>query len=262
MATTTTPLSREQRRTKIENVLTKFIYYVLPVIVGITLYMAMTSAQNTAIRTQGRRAENGLNLLIIVLFIKPIALLGRKYARARIITIRQWIDMLKYTIASNKRNPRRIEILKDLWGLAIDTIFSLSTYLMRFRRQLGVACFWMILAHAGLLQIFRVRQDLPLFFNIGESTIITGMIGLFGLLIAAITSNGFSIKVLNPNWKMIQMITVYIAFFFAAIHSGNTFALILFAILKYMENKEIPNPLFHLVKNHSQKIYEKHVQKR
>ena len=262
MATTTTPLSREQRRTKIENALTKFIYYVLPVIVGITLYMAMTSAQNTAIRTQGRRAENGLNLLIIVLFIKPIALLGRKYARARIITMRQGMDMLKYTIDSNKRHPRRIEILKDLWGLAIDALFSLSTYLMKFRRQIGVACFWMLLTHAGLLQIFRVRQDLPLFFNIGESKVITGMIGLFALLIAAITSNNLSMRLLNPNWKMIQMITVYIAFFFAAIHSGATFALILLIILKYMENKETPNPLFHLVRNHSQKIYEKHVQKR
>ena len=153
----TTPLSREQRRTKIENALTKFIYYVLPIIVLITLIMAMNSAQNTAFRTQGRRAENGLNLLIIVLFIKPIALLGRKYAHARIITMRQGMDMLKYIISSNKQHPRRIEIFKDLVGLAIDALFSLSTYLMRFRRQLGVACFWMLLTHAGLLQIFRIR---------------------------------------------------------------------------------------------------------
>jgi len=249
----TTPLSRIERRTKIEKIMTGLIYYGLPVIVAITLILSITSAQNLGIRSQWRRAENGMNLLIIVLFIKPIALLGKKYAHAQIITRRQAINELRNVVHYSKESQRKSS-LSTIVTVAIDTIFSLSTYLMRFRRQLGVATFWFVLTHAALLQIFRIRQDLPLFFNIGENQIITGSIGLLGLLIAAITSNTFATKKLHKHWKTVQNITVYIAFAFGAFHTDNTLALIIFIILKYFEGKETKTGLFSLVQKIKQKI--------
>lgn|GEM_PF-4291541 len=164
----TTPLSRIERRTKLEKILTGLIYYGLPVIVLVTLILSMTSAQNLGIRSQERRGEQGMGLFIIVLFIKPIFLLGKKYAHAQIITAQQAINELRTVITYSKSSQRKASI-STIITVAIDVIFSLSTYLMRFRRQLGVACFWFVLAHAGLLQIFRHRAELPLFFNITES---------------------------------------------------------------------------------------------
>ena len=252
----TTPLSRIERRTKLEKILTGLIYYGLPVIVLVTLILAMTSSQNLAIRSQKRRGEQGMGLFIIVLFIKPIFLLGKKYAHAQIITAQQTINELRLVIKYSKSSKRKASI-STIVTVAIDVIFSLSTYLMRFRRQIGVACFWFVLAHAGLLQIFRYRQELPLFFNIGETQIITGMIGIIGLLVAAITSNNLSMQKLKLKWKPVQMISVYIAFFFAAIHTGNIFALILLAGLKYFEAKETKTGLFVHIHDHVKKTIRK-----
>ncbi|MEI6426388.1 MAG: hypothetical protein WCO66_03480 [Candidatus Absconditabacteria bacterium] len=239
----TTPLSRIERRTKMEKIITALIYYGLPVIVATTLILSINSAQNLGIRTQERRGENGANLLIIVLFIKPIVLLGKKYAYAQIITAKQAINELRAVINYSKHSQRKAS-LSTIATVAIDTIFSLSTYLMRFRRQIGVACFWFILAHAGLLQIFRHRAELPLFFNIGESKVFTGILGIIGLLVAAITSNNLSMQKLKLTWKPVQMIAVYVAFFFAVLHTGNILALILLIVLKYFEAKETKAGLF------------------
>jgi len=252
----TTPLSRIERRTKLEKILTGLIYYGLPVIVLVTLILSMTSAQNLGIRSQERRGEQGMGLFIIVLFIKPIFLLGKKYAHAQIITAQQAINELRTVITYSKSSQRKASI-STIITVAIDVIFSLSTYLMRFRRQLGVACFWFVLAHAGLLQIFRHRAELPLFFNITESWIIPGMIAIFGLLVAAITSNNLSMQKLKLKWKPVQMISVYIAFFFAAIHTGNIFALILLVVLKYFEAKETKTGLFVHIHDHVKKTIKK-----
>ena len=252
----TTPLSRIERRTKIEKILTAIIYYGLPVIVLITLILSMTSEQNLGIRSQERRGENGMNLLIIVLFIKPIALLGKKYAHAQIITAQQAINELRNVVHYSKSSQRKASF-STILTVAIDVIFSLSSYLMRFRRQIGVACFWFVLAHAGLLQIFRNRAELPLFFNITEEGISPGMIAIFGLLVAAITSNNLSMQKLRLKWKPVQMIAVYIAFFFAAIHTGNIFALILLVVLKYFEAKETKTGLFVHIQDTAKKIIKK-----
>ena len=64
-------------------------------------------------------------------------------------------------------------------------------------------------------------------------------------------------KALKLKWKPVQMITVYIAFFFAAIHSGNIFALILLLVLKYLEAKETKTGLFIFIQNTTQKIIKK-----
>lgn len=66
----------------------------------------------------------------------------------------------------------------------------------------------------------------------------TGIIATLALFVGAITSNTFAIKKLRSDWKPIQMIAAYTAFAFAAFHTGNTFALILFIVLKFLEAKE------------------------
>ena len=115
MNKTTTPLSRSQRLPKMEQAITLFIYYGLPIIAGITLFYAMFSAQNTAFKYQEQRGENGFNLLIIILFIKPISILGRRYGQARIISAPQGFEIIKDIVQSNKARPQWFIIIKDLF---------------------------------------------------------------------------------------------------------------------------------------------------
>ena len=83
---------------------------------------------------------------------------------------------------------------------------------MRFRKQLGIACFRFLLIHGGLSQISRLRADLPLFYNINEPKILVGILSLLAIFLGAITSNMRSIKTLKDKWKKIQMIAAYTAF--------------------------------------------------
>jgi hypothetical protein len=86
---TTTPLSRPKTLPQIEKYVTRFIYYGLPIIVVATLIYSVYSTQNLARKNQEFRGGLGFFLLSVVLFIKPISILGRKYANAKIISAPQ-----------------------------------------------------------------------------------------------------------------------------------------------------------------------------
>lgn len=137
------------------------------------------------------------------------------------ISLEYFVSTLKELPKKIQNNPKEVNsnaIPKYIIPFLKNSIYSISLYLMRFRRQLGISTFWLLLTHGMLWQIFRSRQGFSLFFNINDSTIISGIIGLLALIIVAITSNNYAMQKLQKNWKKIQMIS-YIAFFFAAIHT-------------------------------------------
>lgn len=87
--------------------------------------------------------------------------------------------------------------------------------LLRYRRQLGVASFYILLFHGlGLmiaLGVFSNNQFKP------QPFLLWGLIGLFLMFILYLTSNNFSVRLLKRNWKRLQMIA-YIAALAAIIH--------------------------------------------
>ncbi|HCB51701.1 TPA: hypothetical protein DEP21_03965 [Patescibacteria group bacterium] len=228
-------LFTREKLAKIEEGATLFIYYILPVIVLLTIIPAMVRTDNIGFLRQESRGNNGWTLLAIILFIKPIILLTRKYLNAQLITMHDVILTIKdlpKTLKTTKIDGQTIKT-KTIPFL-INCLYSISAYLMRFRRQLGVATFWSLFTHFLLWQIFRVRQGLGMFFDIQ----LAGTIGLIAIAIGALTSNNYSMKKLQANRKKVQMVA-YVAFFFGAIHTGNVFRLIVYAILKYIELRDL-----------------------
>lgn len=225
---------------KVEKYITLFIYYILPVIVIITLISAMLTTSNVWFSRQEFRGNRWWNLLIIVLFIKPITFLGKKYFKAESITLEYFIQILKdlpKTIKNNQKNFDSQMIHSHIIPFIVNSFYSISLYLMRFRRPLGIATFWLLFTHGLLWQTFRIRQGFSFGFNIGETAILSGMITLLALVIGAITSNDYAMQKLQKNRKKVQMIA-YIAFFFAAIHTGNIFWLIVYFVAKYFERRD------------------------
>lgn len=225
---------------KVEKYITLFIYYILPVIVIITLISAMLTTSNVWFSRQEFRGNRWWNLLIIVLFIKPITFLGEKYFKAESITLKYFIQTLKdlpKAIKNNQKNFDSHMIHSHIIPFIVNSFYSISLYLMRLRRPLGIATFRFLLAHWFLWQIFRIRQWFSFWFNIWETAILSGMIALLALFIGAITSNNYAIQKLQKNRKKVQMIA-YIAFFFAAIHTGNIFWLIVYFVAKYFERRD------------------------
>lgn len=225
---------------KIEKHCSLFIYYILPVIVIITLISAASTTGNAGFSRQEFRGNRWWNLLFIVLFIKPITFLARKYLNVQEISMEYFLSIIKELPKKIKNNPKEINsnaIPKHIIPFLKNGIYSISLYLMRLRRPLGIATFWLLFTHGMLWQIFRARQGFSLFFNIGDTAIVSGMVALLTLAIGAITSNNYAMQKLQKNWKKVQMIA-YIAFFFAAIHTGNTFWLIVYFVAKYFERRD------------------------
>ncbi len=235
-----TPLLPKDIINKGEKYITLWIYYLLPIIIIVTLISATLTTNNIGFSWQEFRGNRGRKLLSIVLFIKPITFLGRKYLNAEEISIKYFIQILKELPKKIKNNPEEINsnaFPKYIFPFLRDSIYSISLYLMKFRRQLGVAAFWFLLTHGMLWQIFRARQGFSLFFNIGNTAIWTWIIALIALLIGAGTSNSYAMKKLQKNRKNIQMVA-YWAFFFGAIHTEKTFWLIVYFIVKYFERRD------------------------
>lgn len=235
----TTLLSKESL-SKVEKYVTLFIYYILPVIVIITLISAMTASTNIGFSRQAIRGNRGRQLLAIILFIKPITFLGKKYLKAESITLEYFLNTLKNLPKTIKTHQKEINgdvIPKYIFPFIVDSIYSISLYLMRLRRPLGIATFWLLFTHGVLWEIFWIRQGFSFFFNITETIMRSWTLSLIALAIGAITSNDYAIQKLQKNWKKVQMIA-YAAFFFGAIHTGNIFWLIVYGILKYFERRD------------------------
>lgn len=87
--------------------------------------------------------------------------------------------------------------------------------MLRFRRQLGIVNFYILLFHGvGLmaaLGVFSNNNFIP------QPFLLWGLIGLLIMFILYLTSNNFSVRLFKRNWKRLQMI-VYIAALAAIIH--------------------------------------------
>lgn len=117
-------------------------------------------------------------------------------------------------------------------------------YLLQFRRQFGVAVFWLALFHgAGYLLLYDLWGT-PLLSDL-SSHHFYGLVGLFGLIILALTSNDFSVKFLKKHWKQIHWL-VYPVFVLVLLHAGLAHgSLVLFSgvtivygVLKYLDWKQ------------------------
>ncbi len=105
----------------------------------------------------------------------------------------------------------------------IAVIFRSKTLLryMPYRKELGIAIFWFAIFHAvGLIIKYKI-------FNINDylgPLLITGLLGIIGLFILAITSNKYSMKKFKKNWKKLQYLaypTLLLTLLHSAIAQGN-----------------------------------------
>jgi DMSO/TMAO reductase YedYZ heme-binding membrane subunit len=115
---------------------------------------------------------------------------------------------------------------------------------MRWRKQLGILCFWFIFLHWILLEIANFQANMPSLILHPNLFIWMGVIGLIALFIGYITSNIFSIKLLKGNWKLVQQIA-YLAFIGAGIHIfllkqdwSILILLLIYSVLKFFEWKK------------------------
>lgn len=221
-------------------------------------------------------AEKWWALLVIILFIKPLSSIPKRYFDAH---YRKFTDALSYIIKWWTQDP----ILLYSKTLVINGIYSLSLFLMRWRKQLGILCFWFIFLHWILLEIANFQANMPSLILHPNLFIWMGVIGLIALFIGYITSNIFSIKLLKGNWKLVQQIA-YLAFIGAGIHIfllkqdwSILILLLIYSVLKFFEwkkkaplisvstpvSKDIPNsthqdpiPLTWKIINHRQLTYD------
>ena len=120
------------------------------------------------------------------------------------------------------------------------TLFKVVAY----RRQLGLITFWFFLTHtAGLIYLYNIFE-ISRYLTLKHSM---GTLAGIGLLVLAITSNNYSMKLLEKNWKRVQYL-VYPVLFGMLVHTslneyGNLIELYiigaLFIVLKGLEWKDI-----------------------
>jgi len=123
-----------------------------------------------------------------------------------------------------------------------------STMLLKligYRRQFGVATFWLFLFHAGG-QIYTRGLFRIAYYTDVNSNIFWGALAAIGMITLGITSNNISVKLLKKNWKKVQTIA-YPTLFFVLVHISiaegepQKFILIgiVYALLKVLEWKRI-----------------------
>jgi sulfoxide reductase heme-binding subunit YedZ len=116
-----------------------------------------------------------------------------------------------------------------------------------YRRQLGLITFWLFFVHtAGLIYLYNL-------WSVNDYLTAKHLIGVIagiGLIILAITSNDYSIKLLKNNWKKLQYL-VYPVLFGVLYHTSineygnlNEFYIIcgVFVALKLLEWKGVTIP--------------------
>jgi len=194
---------------KIEEIFIEIVFYGIPILVVWFLLLIFFDKINQA-EFQSTFANLWFNLIVFILFIKPLSVIPSKYFK---ITKRNISDFFKYLIKWRTKDP----ILKYIWKLILNLIYSLSSYLLKFRRQFGILAFRSIFLHFSLLEISRYKSWNFMFLNFSNPTILMWTIWMIALFIGFLTSNNFSINLLKKYRKLIQSVS-YIAFIFAVIH--------------------------------------------
>ncbi len=221
----------------LEKIFKKLVYYVVPLVV-IAILLLSYFKKIQWYELQSLFANRWINLLLVVLFMKPLVIIPPKYSKINLFTIRECITY--FTIERTKK-----PILQYLFDWIKNLIFSIAFYLMKFRRELGILVFRCIFLHFSLLEISRFSQWMTFVSTISKPFTIAWLIWLSMLLIWFLTSNAFSVKLLKTKRKLIQKVS-YIAFIAAICHlvllnpwENRTYLiwLIIYLVLKYYEKK-------------------------
>lgn len=99
--------------------------------------------------------------------------------------------------------------------LSVLTPFKIFKFLMTYRREMGIASFWIFTGHfLGLYKtgVFKLKDIFDT-----SNFMIWGALAALGLFILTITSNDISLRLLKQNWKKLQRIA-YVVYFVILIH--------------------------------------------
>ena len=226
---------------KIEKLFVFLVIYIVPIAVLATILL-MFFAWLSPREVQESMARRGFDLLVILLAIKPVTIILKRY-----LPVSYWKlpDGLMYIIKWRTQDP----ILIYSRNLIFNTAYSLSLYGLRLRKRLGILTFRTILLHRLSLEMIRYQQGAPFLITSGNLLVWTGVIGLIALFVGFVTSNMFSMKKLKRRWKPIQQIA-YLAFLGACIHlfffshSRRYIVLfVVFVIIKLLERKKVKPPV-------------------
>lgn len=104
-------------------------------------------------------------------------------------------------------------------GLAVTPLRRFSGLnLMKFRRAIGLACFFFVLAHLVVWAVLDVQALSGVWADIVKRPYITvGMAGFVLLLPLALTSNTISVRRLGPRWRQLHKLA-YPAAVLGALH--------------------------------------------
>ncbi len=94
---------------------------------------------------------------------------------------------------------------------------QLTALALTFRREIGIASFWLYAFHSAGMFISR-GLEVSYFLN-PQGFLFWGGIAGFGMYILGLTSNNFAQKLLKKNWKKVQS-SAYLVFIFASYHSA------------------------------------------
>lgn len=159
-----------------------FNYYLIPGFLLLSLIYLLYTGQDIY-EFVVERGNNAFTLLIALLYIKPLCTISGKYVKIQIVN-------------------------------------KILTTALSYRREFGVLAFWFAVLHGVslffLLGIFNYNEFVGLFQPLNVH-LVSGLIGLIGMVILGLTSNKLSVMKLKRNWKRIQMV-VYPTFAFACIH--------------------------------------------
>lgn len=115
-----------------------------------------------------------------------------------------------------------------------------------FRRQLGIATFWLFLFHAGgLIHLLNLISLSNYSFYV-KPHLFFALVASIGLVLLTVTSNNVSIKLMKKNWKRLQYLAYPILFAVLAhsslVSTGNLVKFYIvcgsFLVLKLLELKK------------------------
>lgn len=196
---------------KIEKLLSNVIFFVVPILAILILILAYSWILKWS-ELQEFFAWWGLNLLVFLLFIKPLYVISTKYFEVK----KWWIsELIEYILKWWIQKP----ILIFVKELIVNLIYSISEFCLKHRRLLWILTFWFIFLHFTLLLITRHNEWISIFSNISETFIWIAYIWIGALFLGFLTSNNFSMKVLGKYRKIIQQLA-YLALLAGVIHAS------------------------------------------
>ncbi len=223
---------------RLEKYITSIVFYIIPIIVLLILIIVYKWIV-WGNQLQEVFAWRWMNLLIFLLFIKPLYVISKKYFKPDSWNIS---DFIKYIFKWWTQKP----ILVFVKELLVNIVYFLSWFFLKYRRLLWILTFWCIFLHLTLLLIGRNKLWIWMFSNISQTFILFGYIGIAALFIGFVTSNNLSMKILWRNWKIVQQIA-YVALFAWSLHSTirewerwwSVVLIVIYIILKIFEWKDI-----------------------